>query len=183
MSRNRWTTDATSQIHYPKTVNLAQIASAGAPPAGTLPVYFRVPIVDARLRVKISVIFVAATQLFEQDITGYATLWIYESDDVSDNQGGGRTSPLTNLDSSTEAAPLAVPATPPLLGYSREFQSAADYIEGKFTLVNVGTIALGSWILVTRYQPAPGQRFTPDEWEKITPLAQPELFYNKRISY
>lgn len=179
----RWTDDASAQRHYPKAVVLATIANAGAPPAGTLPAYFRVPIIDARLRVKISLMFIDTSDAsFNPDITGFANLWLCESDEDPDLMGSGRTYPLVNIEG-TQAAPTAVPAAPPLMGYSREFQSAADYIEGKFTIVAAGTIALGSWILRTRYQPAPGQRFTPDEWQKITALAQPARFNNPKISY
>ncbi len=179
----RWTDDASAQRHYPKAVILAQIKSAGAPPAGTLPVYFRVPIVDARLRVKISLMFLDTSDAaFNPDISGFATLWLAEADEDPDLIGNGRTFPLMNVEG-TQASPTPVPAAPPLMGYSREIQSAADYIEGKFTLVNAGTIALGTWFLRTRYQPAPGQRFTPEEWQQITPLAQPALFNNPKISY
>lgn len=179
----RWTDDASAQRHYPKAVALANIKSAGAPPAGTLPVYFRVPTIDARLRVKISVFFVDTSDTaFNPDISGFASLWLCESDDDPDLLGGGRTFPLANVEG-TQAAPTTIPAAAPLMGYSREFQTAADYIEGKFTLINVGTVALGTWYLRVRYQPAPGQRFTPDEWEKITPLAQPARFNNPMISY
>jgi hypothetical protein len=179
----RWTDDASAQRHYPKAVILATIASAGAPPAGTLPVYFRAPVVDARIRLKITLFFVDTSDAsFNPDISGFAKLWLCEADEDPDHMGGGRTFPVTNIEG-TQALPTSIPAAPPLMGYSREFQSAADYIEGKFTLVNAGTIASGSWVLRTRYQPAPGQRFTPEEWQQITPLAQPVLFNNPKISY
>jgi len=178
VSSTRWTDDASAQRHYPKAVTLVQLLTSSSPPANPF-VYFRVPIVDARLRVKIALYFtVGGGTPFETDYTGFANLWLYEADDDPDLIGSGRTFALMNVEG-TEAAPTAVPSASPLLGYSREFQTAADYIEGKFKILS--NIALGAWILRCRYQPAPGQRFTPDEWQQITPLAQPSLFNTPKL--
>jgi hypothetical protein len=176
----RWGNDAATQRHYPKAVTLVQVTTSSAVPALNY-VYFRVPIVDARLRVKVSLLWIMAPgSAFETNITGFADLWLCESDEDPDLMGSGRTFPLVNIEG-TEAAPTAVPSASPLLGYSREFESAADYIEGKFRILT--NVTIGAWVLRTRYQPAPGQRFTPDEWQQITPLAQPTLFNTPKLVF
>ncbi|HZC31234.1 MAG TPA: hypothetical protein VE261_06910 [Gaiellaceae bacterium] len=174
----RWGDDAATQRHYPRTVQLAQLLTSSNPPAANY-TYFRVPVIDARLRVKISLMFVVGGGTpFETDYTGFADLWLYEADDLPDEQGSGRSFGLMNVEG-TKAAPTAVPSAAPLLGYSRELQSAADYIEGRFRILT--NLALGAWILATRYQPAPGQRFTVDEWQQITALANPTIFNTPKL--
>jgi hypothetical protein len=159
----------TLRKHAPPFTTLVTIGSSSAA-AGS--VYFRVPIPDSRLRVKVDVLFVmAAGSAFEVDITGFSTLWLYESEE--DTSGlSGRTVQCTNIEG-TEASPTAVPAASPLMGYSREFVTAADYIEGKFTILS--NITLGTWYLKTRYQPD-AVRFTDDEWDEIVRLCQPAIF-------
>ena len=169
----RWTDDASAQRHYPQPSKLVAITGSSA--VGTDNArYFIVPIVDARLRVKISVGFLMAPgSAAEVNLTGFANLWLAEADDDPIGETGGRILPLVNLAGSSEASPLAIPPASPLFGYSREFESAADYIQGKFTLL--ANITLGSWWLWTRYQPSPGQRFCPEEWNQIITQATPRV--------
>lgn len=159
--------DSACQKWIPGSQRLISFITS-APGPGT--VYFRVPVPDSRLRVKISVLFIPpAGDAFEFDITGGTTLWLYEADD--DLSGvSGRTIPCTNIEG-TEAAPTAIPATSPLLGYSREFSTAADAIEGKLVASNV---TLGTWILQCRYQPQ-AVRFTDAEWREIKSGCNPQL--------
>lgn len=149
-------------------ISLVTIQGSSGVPANPF-VYFRIPIPDSRLRVKLSVLFIPlAGAAAEFDATGFANLWLYEAEDDTSGMSG-RTIQTGNIEG-TEAAPTAVPSTAPLLGYSREFVTAADAIEGKFTLL--ANITLGTWILKSRYQPD-AVRFTDAEWEQIATGCQP----------
>lgn len=139
-------------------------------------VRFRVPVPDSRLRVKISVLFafVAGQQTTAPDLTpGGATLWLAAADD-DDSGSTGTTLPETNLEG-TQAAPTLIPATPGLVGYSREFITAGDNIEGVFQTAYNGFN--GYWMLQLRYQPDTGQRFTDEEWEAIVGYCKPIVAY------
>lgn len=166
-----WNDTAAIQRFEPPIVTLASLFGGGSPPANNS-IYFVVPIIDSRLRVKISVLFAANVGgSLEPNLTGFANLWLAECED--DTSGVlGRLLPAVNIEG-TEAAPTSVPAAAPLFGYSREFVSAADWIQGKFTIL--ASTSLGSWYLKTRFQPDSGQRFTPAEWNEITTLARPRL--------
>jgi len=131
---------------------------------------FRVPIPDSRLRVKISLLFVPTASENPTDISGSATLWLAETD--WENSGvTGRTIALTNIEG-TKAAPTAIAAAVGLLGYSREFVSAGDAIEGVFVATNPDQ--LGTWVLQARYQPD-AVRFTNREWNEIKNQCNPYL--------
>lgn len=128
---------------------------------------FRVPFPDSRLRVKISLLF----KRTDNSITNLpgASLWLAEADiDQSGMQGDNV--PLVNVEG-TLAAPTIIPKAPGLLGYSREFVSAADYIEGQLIMTGDGTV--GYWVLQTRYQPQ-SVSFSPEEWGLITAQCNPE---------
>ena len=166
----RWGENAAVQKIRTNPITMVTVKDSAAVPANAS-VYFRVPIPDSRLRVKVSVLFIgpAGNQL-EYSIATFANIWLFETED--DTSGvAGRTIPTTNLEG-TEAAPTAIAADAPLLGYSREFASAADNIEGKLTILN--NITLGTWTLQTRYQPD-AVRFTNEEWDEIARGCQPTL--------
>lgn len=166
----RYGANSALQKHTPQPTTLVTILDNAAVPSNAS-VYFRVPTPDSRLRVKVSVLFIPpAGDLNEFDITGFANLWIAELE--TDMSGvSGRELPCTNIEG-TEALPTAVPASSPLLGYSREFVSAADMIQGKFTILS--NMTLGSWVLQTRYQPD-SVRFTDEEWDELVRQCQPTL--------
>lgn len=168
MTMDRYGRNSALQKLETQPIQLVTILSSAAVPANAS-VYFRVPIPDSRLRVKLSVLFIPpAGDTNEFDITTFANLWLYEAED--DTSGvSGRAIQTGNIEG-TEAAPTAVPASAPLLGYSREFVTAADAIEGKFTILN--NITLGTWILKSRYQPD-AVRFTDAEWDQIATACQP----------
>ncbi len=166
----RWGENSAVQKIKTNPIVLATVATSAAVPTAAS-VYFRVPIPDSRLRTKVSVLFIGpAGNVMEYSIVGFANLWLFETED--DTSGvAGRTIPTTNLEG-TEAAPTGIAATAPLLGYSREFASAADNIEGKFTILT--NVTLGTWTLQTRYQPD-AVRFTNEEWDEIARGCQPTL--------
>ena len=167
-----WNENAATQIHLAPYVPLAYVGSSGSPPSNAL--YFRVPVVDSRLRVKVSVLFAPndTANAAQPDITGKTTLWLFEEEIDYSAGAEGRYLPAVNLASTTQAAPLAIPTAKPLLGYSREFVSAADAIGGELIITgNPGK--LGTWGLQARYQPEAGQRFTDAEWQWIRARCNP----------
>jgi hypothetical protein len=139
--------------------------------SGTPQKRFQVPIPDSRLRVKISVIFVPDPGLPPDAGSGAVpTIWLYEAE--KDRSGAtGINIPCTNIEG-TQAVPTAF-GTAGLGGYSREFVSAADYIEG-VVAATFGSGAFGSFVLQCRYQPN-AVRFTDQEWNKITNACSPRV--------
>lgn len=155
----------------PRTLIASQLAVEGS---AAFTQRFRVLIPDSRLRVKISIVFAfkggQQPSIDAVDLsTGAATLWLYEAED-DDSGTTGSTYPCTNIEG-TEAAPTVVPQAIGLSGYSREFITAGDNIEGRFVTAFNGFT--GNWMLQLRYQPDNGQRFTDDEWREICNLAKP----------
>lgn len=150
------------QRWIPRAVVLAQVKTGGT--GSPKPVNFVVPFPDSRLRVKI-------TLLFSQNVPGLvepaATLWLHESD--TDNVGNLSLVPCTNIEG-TQAAPTSIPADSGLQGYSREFVSAADYVEGVLNVFPNGSV--GYWVLQTRYQPQ-SVSFSREEWEMIINQCNP----------
>lgn len=140
--------------------------------AGSATVKFRVPVPDSRLRVKISVLFVPdAGNAASSGVALSSSIWLYEAED--DQSGvSGMSLGATNIEG-TQAAPTAIPAADPLLGYSREFVSAADAIEGVLASTAGGPM-IGTWVLQVRYQPN-AVRFTNEEWTEIRNQCSPTL--------
>jgi hypothetical protein len=130
---------------------------------------FKVPVPDSRLRTKISLFWNLPPAQALGSLA--STLWLYEADlDLSGN--GGDLVPLTDL-VGTQAAPLTIPQNVDLLGYSREFITAADYICGVLTMT-VPPEGQSSWVLQCRYQPQ-SVRFTDDEWQEIAAACNPSV--------
>ena len=152
------------QRWIPRPLVLAQII-AGSTGAKKTSI-FRVPFPDSRLRVKISLLFKRTNT--STSLPG-ANLWLAEAD-IDDSGMQGDTVPLTNIEG-TFAIPTVIPAAVGLLGYSREFVSAADYIEGQLQVTGDGT--LGYWVLQARYQPQ-SVSFSPEEWGLIISNCNPE---------
>ncbi len=154
------------QRYIPKAVLLAVVQNGAD--ANAHDIFFNVPTPDSRLRVKVSL-------LWEDNTPGgsvpAATLWLNAADDLIDGVStlNGSIIPITNLEG-TSAAPTAIPADNGLGGYSREFYTSADYINGRLTIRNNG--ALGWWRLQTRYQPN-GVTLSPEEWDIITAQCTP----------
>jgi hypothetical protein len=163
--------DSAFQRFEAKPVVIAIATAAGA---GSTSASFQVPIPDSRLRVKVTIIFVpAAGSTPLSNLSGAnATLWLYESETDRSGVSGARF-PCSNVEG-TSAAPTSIPATGnALYGYSREFTTLADTVEGAFVTGSNGTQA-GSWVLQCAYSPD-SVRFTPDEWDAITKICNPSL--------
>ncbi len=159
----RYKVDSATQ----KIITLDTLIGMQSGGSGIATVFFKIPIPDSRMRVKVSIPFIRPTGTAATGIS--ATLWLYEADeDLSGVQGD--LLPLANIEG-TSAAPLSIPIDTGLLGYSREFISAADYIIGR--IVTAGQPSTpGSWMLQTRYQPQ-AVRFTDAEWNSIASGCNP----------
>lgn len=159
------------QIYMPAPIILCTNAGVAESPL-TYATRVRVPTPDSRCRVKLSILFVPTSGEAPDDITGNSTLWAaacdYDQKGIAG--GGGRTIPETNL-VGTEAAPTAIPVSAGLLGYSREFVTAADVIEANFATQTISGVQ-GAWVLQTRIQP---DAVTLDwvEWDEIRRLFLP----------
>jgi hypothetical protein len=155
------------QRWIPKPVILAQTTGSDSGVSKT--VNFMVPVPDSRLRVKVSLLFKRLPGSGGATQTPPTTLWLYEADQ-EDAGFDGEDLPLTDLEG-TSTAPLAIPDGSPLLsGYSREFITAADYINGRMVVTNNGVS--GYWILQTRYQPQTTP-FSLGEWEIVRAQCTP----------
>lgn len=150
------------QRWIPKEVPLAQVIGASGK---SKDIFFNVPMPDSRMRVKISVLFKFSGA---PSAGPAATLWLAETD-LDESGAQGDLVPLTNIEG-TSAAPTAIPADTGLLGYSREFISAADNIQGRLTIPANG--ATGYWVLQTRYQPF-SVSFSSEEWGLIIAQCNP----------
>lgn len=150
---------------------MVPLVNASAAGAGTAAGKFRVPVPDSRLRVKVSVIFIPAagsTPVSDLSPAG-ATLWLYETE-VDRSGVSGAYFPCANIEG-TSAAPTAIPISAGLYGYSREFTTLADAIEGAFNTGTNGTQA-GVWVMQATYSPD-SVRFTAQEWNEITRQCNP----------
>jgi hypothetical protein len=158
------------QFYVPKRIVPVVFTGAAEKPGGTA--RFRVITPDSRVRVKVSVLCVPP---YGQtvDFAGLAmTLWMGAVDDDASGSSAGLSLPITNVMDPiagvpvTQAAPAPFPADG-LSGYSREFVTAADAIEGIITVPGAPATPLTGVVSVqVRYQPD-GQRLPWDEWEEI----------------
>jgi hypothetical protein len=162
------------QLFQPTPIVLARMGGTGA---GQKKMAFRVPTPDSRLRVRLDVFFSPAAGVtpVPSGLTNLFGIWLYST--VLDRGGvSGRTIPVENVEG-TEAALTTFPEADGLMGYSREFVTAADFIEGQ---ANVGALspnaiyAGATWILQTRYQPN-NVTFSAREWNEITAQCIPIL--------
>jgi hypothetical protein len=147
------------------------LVTFGSGSGGPGAVKFRVPVPDSRLRVKVSLVFVPVQG--NNPLTGLAlsaSIWLYEVE--LDAMGGGAYIPCVNI-LGTQAAPLLIPTANPLQGYSQEFITAADALEGEFIATSGGPI-VGTWVLQTRYQPD-SVRFTKQEWDELAADCTPRV--------
>lgn len=136
---------------------------------------FRVSVPDPRLRVKVSLLFIPVAGSDPQQIYNAANVWLYEVE--YDGSGvSGNTIPCTNIEGA-KGGVSPIPAANGLQGYSREFVTAADAVEGYiqcFGDAPSGTPMIGSWVLQVTYSPQ-SVRFTDREWDEITRSANAQI--------
>lgn len=126
---------------------------------------------DSRLRLKATLLFApeGTHNPYTLDITGSGFLWPYAADQTRLG-GSTRLAPVTDLEEVagvpvTRDAPLALPLSAGLLGYSREFVTAADFVVFLANIQPNGDCA-GEWTVLGQWQPD-GQRLPDDEWDEI----------------
>jgi len=148
------------QIYAPNPIVIANNANGEAHSLDTV---IRIPVPDSRTRVKVTVMFVTAAGTAAPNIVNSQTIWVSATDEDTRGGGGGRTVPVTDIEG-TSAAPTPFPVSSGLLGYSREFVTAADFIE---VTLHMNTVAaVGAWVLQTQIQPD-AVSFSWDEWDAI----------------
>jgi hypothetical protein len=166
--RQSWGRGSATSFGGPRQIHLLQpitpvYFTGGEGATGT--VDFRVDVPDSRLRVRIDVIGVPAPGGRVDFLsTKVVSLWLRA---VSDSQQDGWAVNVTNL-FATQAAPLTIPQDAGLGGYSREFVTAADAIQGTLTIAD-GDNNPGKLIVQARYQPDAGADF--ENWEEWTRFA------------
>lgn len=166
-----------------------QIAKFVVSTFGASKVRFRVPTPDARLQVKIAIIWPPVTSFANQAIPYDVTdggliqyfLWLVAREISETN---GTAIPVTNL-VGTFAVPQAIPLDPGgLMGYSETVQTDADEVYGEFTL---GPSTDGSPVTLTtldiqlqcRYSPI--VEMTEREWSELIQYMTPHLVGNAAV--
>jgi hypothetical protein len=155
------------QIYVPNPQGICTVGLESG--GGLFEIRWRVP--DSRLRVKCSLIFSPEGPWNRStfDISASADMWIYAADQM--RQGGSSgLAPVNDLEELagvpiTRAAPLPIPRSAGLIGYSREFVTSADYIVARVTF-NPNAELAGEWVAQGQYQPE-GQRLPDAEWDEI----------------
>lgn len=135
---------------------------------------FRVSVPDARLKTKVSFLCSPSpARSVPYDITFAASinplLWLCAADSGEE----GQVLPVTNL-VGTKAAPQAIPEDVNLMGFSVEYETAADWLFGEFTVNFTGggsvSITNSRWSLGVRWQPTSGALFCESEWKRIVSM-------------
>jgi hypothetical protein len=160
---SRGSQDPHWQRWIPKPVILAEMTGAPA----SKDVEFSVPVPDSRLRVKVTLLF---RKINTAVGSPNAALWLYEAEQ-EDAGYSGEEIPCTDL-VGTSSAPLVIPEDSGLLGFSQEFITAADYINGRLTVTATSPSVNGYWILQTRYQPQ-NTPFSEYEWRLVIAQCAP----------
>jgi hypothetical protein len=159
------------QFYVPKRIVPIVFTGAAEKAGGTA--QFRVDVPDSRVRVKLSVLCVPPYGGALDFASTYGmTLWLGAVDDDSSGANAGVGIPITNVMDPiggvpvTQAAPAPFPADG-LSGYSREFVTAADGIEGIIVVPPVPVAPIVGVVSVqARFQPDP-QRLPWAEWDEI----------------
>lgn len=163
------------QIHFPDPLLLASNSGSGEAQAT---VAFLAPTPDARLKVKVTVAFVATAGNANPNISNAENIWIaavdYEQGGIGG--GGGRVLPVTDLEG-LAASPTTFPQSADLIGYSRAFVTIADAIQVTLTLGSIGggSAFAGNWIAQFRYQPNFCEFSSFEEWDAVRRLCLPQL--------
>lgn len=135
---------------------------------GTWTGVVRLPVPDSRCRVKLSVIFWPASgAAVPAALKQSGSIWVagYDEDQGGLSGSGGQTAPVQDVEGTSDV-PTAFPVSAKLQGYSREFVTAADWLEAVITLHGATTV-VGAWTLQTRIQPDAGALFGWQEWDQI----------------
>lgn len=167
--------DGPRQIYAPNPIVVCISNGTNDKPPSTQIV--QVPVPDSRTRVKVSLLFVPPAGTTNPVLAAGNTIWIAATEEDMRGGGGGRTVPVTDVEG-TSAAPTAIPQSTGLLGYSREFVTAADYLQVTATLVT--SLNAGAWVLQTQIQPD-AVSFSWEEWDAIRRDFMPQNLTGKGI--
>lgn len=155
------------EFEVPRRVELVRFGGAAGNAVST-DLFFRMITPDARLLQKLTLVAVAVgTAPGRLVVAGRGlTLWLYEVE--LDQVRGKQFIPCVDLASSTSAAPLNMPANATLGGFSREFVTSGDAIEGRLRVPAQapGGVA-GSVYLQARFQPAAFRLMPWEEWDEV----------------
>ena len=171
-------------IYRPKPRKLVAATGVGAGWSGRV----RVQVPDSRCRIKLSVIFFPkAGKPIPNALKHIGSIWVAGYDEDTDGISGsaGTTQPVQDVEGSEAAAgtdpgPTAFPVTQGLAGYSREFVTAADWLEAVVT-IGSNALVVGQWVLQTRLQPDAGALFSWQEWDQIRRNFDPQAFGSGRV--
>jgi hypothetical protein len=122
---------------------------------------FKVMTPDSRLRVKVTILFTGDGIIFP---TPLATLALVELEQDYTGSSGTLVESVA-VDPPAPGGTISLPLAPGLLGYSREFVTAGDAIQGSIVLAP-GFGAGGEVVIQARWQPD-GQRLPAEEWDEI----------------
>jgi hypothetical protein len=125
---------------------------------------FKVMTPDSRLRTKVTILFVGPGAFTLP--SPFATLALIE---LEQDIGGpsGQLQPSVAIDPPAPGGTINLPLAPGLVGYSREFVTAGDAIQG--TLVVAAGVGPIQVVISARWQPD-GQRLPADEWDEVIRL-------------
>jgi hypothetical protein len=160
------------QIYLPKPIILG--VSTGREET-FLTLHLRVPAPDSRCRIKISVIFFPGQGNAIPDLANLCTIWVSANEEDTSGISGsaGRSVPVTDVEGTSDT-PTQFPVATGLSGYSREFVTAADWLEADVAIGGLAATAGGVWALQTRIQPD-AVTFTWPEWDAIRRLFTPQV--------
>ncbi len=155
------------QLEVPRRLEVVRFLG-GAGIAGTRTVRVRMQTPDARLIQKLTLVGVASGNDSGASVLAGRglLLWLYAVE--LDETRGRRWIPVTDLAGSTNAAPIALPANAALGGFSREFVTTADGIEGQITIPAQAPGGIqGSLFVQARFQPAAFRLMPWEEWDEV----------------
>ncbi len=161
-------------IYRPKPKTLVQAKGLSS---GTWSGVVRVPVPDSRCRVKLTVVFYPRPGgVIPVALKQIGTIWVagYDEDTEGISGSAGMTEPVQDVEG-TSTAPTLFPVSTGLAGYSREFVTAADWLEAVITIGHSTTV-VGTWTLQTRIQPDAGANFGWQEWDQIRRNFGPQAF-------
>ncbi len=135
--------------------------------------HVRLPVPSSQTRIKLSIVFFPTQGEAIPDMNGVGTIHVTanEEDQGGSAGSGGRSVPVTDVEG-TAGTPTSFPASTGLCGYSREFVTAADWLEADITINDNG--ATGVWMLLTSIQPD-AVTFEWGAWDQIRRAFQPQI--------
>ncbi len=137
----------------------------------------RLPVPDSRCRVKLTVVFYPRPgSTIPTQLKQLGSIWVagYDEDTQGISGSAGQTEPVQDVEGTSDV-PTLFPVSAGLAGYSREFVTAADWLEAVITISSNAAV-IGQWTLQTRLQPDAGALFSWQEWDQIRRNFDPQAF-------